>query len=112
MPEGCEEQQASANPDKMAWWVCKVLGSRGLSSLILDGVALPGVQPEGSPNSQLLLKEQVAVVARTAFTQLCVVRQLLLFLNCEALRSVTHMPIISRLDYCNALYMELLLKSF
>ena len=54
-------------------------------------------------DSQLLLKEQVAVVARRALAQLCVVRQLYPFLDQEALQMVTHALVISHIDYCNAL---------
>lgn len=59
-------------------------------------------------DSRLLLVEQVAVMARRAIAQLCV---LCPFLDWEFLRSVTQALVILWLDYCNVLYMRIPLKT-
>uniref|UniRef100_A0A8C7DX51 MYCBP associated protein n=1 Tax=Naja naja TaxID=35670 RepID=A0A8C7DX51_NAJNA len=46
-------------------------------------------------------------VARGAFAQVRLVRQLCPFLDRDALRTVTHALVTLRLDYCNALYLGL-----
>ncbi|KAM6466454.1 uncharacterized protein PHA67_012250 [Liasis olivaceus] len=104
------------NPGKTEWlWVGGSSVSRSLPSLVLDGVALPQTDPVHNLgvllDSRLLLKEQVAVMAKRAFAQLRVVHQLHPFLDRESLQSVTHALVISHIDYCNALYMGLPLKS-
>ena len=50
-------------------------------------------------------------MARGAIAQLRVVCQLQPFLEQEALRTVTYALVISHIDYCNAIYMGLPLKS-
>lgn len=62
-------------------------------------------------DSQLLLEEQVEVGARRIFAQLHLVHPLWPFLDKQSLCSVTHTLIHSYLEYCNVLYMDLLLKS-
>lgn len=104
------------NPGKTEWlWVNGSSVSGTLSSLELDGIALPQTDPVHNLgvllDSRLLLEEQVAAMARRAFAQLRVVHQLRPFLDRDALRTVTHALVISRIDYCNAFYMGLPLKS-
>ncbi|XP_061487326.1 prostacyclin synthase isoform X4 [Rhineura floridana] len=82
---------------------------------ILDGVALPlnaqirslGVLLDPS----LSLEAQIASVARGAFYQLRLVAQLRPYLDRENLASVVHVLVTSKLDYCNALYVGLPLKT-
>lgn len=61
--------------------------------------------------SQILLNEQVAVVARRAFAQPRLVHQLCLFLNWQVLFSVIYALVTSKLNYCNVLCLGLLLTS-
>lgn len=61
----------------------------------------PAMQSGVLLDSHLLLKE--AVIARMAFIQLCVVHQLYLFLDEEALCSVTDALVTFHVDYYNAL---------
>nr|GFC43941.1 hypothetical protein [Tanacetum cinerariifolium] len=63
------------------------------------------------PLTELLLDSQVAAVARGAFAQLRLVRQLRPYLDRADLATVTHALVTSRLDYCNALYVGLPLKT-
>lgn len=58
------------------------------------------MQLGGSP---ALFDEQMAVVARRVFVQLCVVCQLWQFMDQEPLCSITQVLVISQLDYCNGL---------
>ena len=82
---------------------------------VLDGVALPlkeqvrslGVLLEPS----LSLEAKVASVARSAFYQLRLVAQLRPYLDRDSLASVVHALVTSKLDYCNALYVGLPLKT-
>ncbi|XP_070618653.1 uncharacterized protein, partial [Erythrolamprus reginae] len=60
---------------------------------------------------QLTLEKHLSAVARGAFAQVRLVRQLRPYLDRESLLTVTHALITSRFDYCNALYMGLPLKS-
>lgn len=50
-------------------------------------------------NTQLLFKEQVAVVTRRTFMQLCIVHQLHPYMDPDALYVATHALVISWLDY-------------
>ena len=55
--------------------------------------------------------DQVASVARSAFCQLRLVAQLHPYLDGDNLVSVVHALVTSKLDYCNALYVGLPLKT-
>nr|GFC52549.1 hypothetical protein [Tanacetum cinerariifolium] len=81
----------------------------------LNGVVLPLKEQVRSLgvllDAQLLLDSQVAAVARGAFAQLRLVRQLRPYLDRADLATVTHALVTSRLDYCNALYVGLPLKT-
>ncbi|KAF7237751.1 Insulin-like growth factor 2 mRNA-binding protein 3, partial [Varanus komodoensis] len=104
------------NPDKTE--VLLVGGSgfgEGELNLVLNGVALP---PRDKVRSlgvfldpELSLEAQVTAVARSAFLQLRLIHQLRPYLECDCLATVTHALVTSRLDFCNALYVELLLKT-
>ncbi|XP_058011152.1 uncharacterized protein LOC131184144 [Ahaetulla prasina] len=61
-------------------------------------------------DERLSLEEHLTAVSRRAFYQVRLVRQLRPFLDRDALCTVTHALVTSRLDYCNALYMGLPLK--
>uniref|UniRef100_A0A803SYC2 Reverse transcriptase domain-containing protein n=1 Tax=Anolis carolinensis TaxID=28377 RepID=A0A803SYC2_ANOCA len=83
---------------------------------VLDGVALPlKAQVHCSLgvllDSGLTLEAQVSAVAGRAFAQLKLVRQLRPYLEKSDLAMVVHALVTSRLDYCNALYVGLPLKT-
>ncbi|XP_061470050.1 uncharacterized protein LOC133379228 [Rhineura floridana] len=82
---------------------------------VLDGVTLPlkeQVRSLGVLLDPLLsLEAQVASVAQNAFYQLRLVAQLRPYLSKEHLASVIHAMVTSRLDYCNALYVGLPMKT-
>ncbi|XP_058023921.1 uncharacterized protein LOC131190598, partial [Ahaetulla prasina] len=61
-------------------------------------------------DGRLSFDDHLAAVSRRAFYQVRLVRQLRPFLDRDALCTVTHALVTSRLDYCNALYMGLPLK--
>ncbi|XP_058037869.1 uncharacterized protein LOC131197613 [Ahaetulla prasina] len=61
-------------------------------------------------DGRLSFDEHLAAVSRRAFYQVRLVRQLRPFLDRDALCTVTHALVTSRLDYCNALYMGLPLR--
>lgn len=63
-------------------------------------------------NSQLLLEEQMAVLARRVFAQLCIVHHLCPFFNNEALLTVTCTLVTPRMDYYDDVYMRLPLKRY
>ncbi|KAF7243143.1 Cullin-3 [Varanus komodoensis] len=104
------------NPDKME--VLLVGGSgfgEGGLNLVLNGVALP---PRDKVRSlgvlldlELSLEAQVTTVARSAFLQLWLIHQLRPYLEYNCLATVTHALVTSRLDFCNALYVGLPLKT-
>ncbi|KAF7244207.1 Autophagy-related protein 17 [Varanus komodoensis] len=60
---------------------------------------------------ELSLEAQVTVVARNAFLQLRLINQLRPYLEYDCLATVTHALVTSRLDFCNALYVGLPLKT-
>ncbi|KAF7240380.1 Keratin, type II cytoskeletal 79 [Varanus komodoensis] len=104
------------NPDKME--VLLVGGSgfgEGGFDLVLNGVALPlrdKVRSLGVLlDPELSLEAQVTVVARSAFLQLQLINQLRPYLEYDCLATVTHALVTSRLDFCNALYVGLPLKT-
>ncbi|KAF7238096.1 hypothetical protein EYD10_15124 [Varanus komodoensis] len=60
---------------------------------------------------ELSLEAQVTAVARSAFLQLRLINQLRPYLEYNCLATVTHALVTSRLDFCNALYVGLPLKT-
>ena len=80
---------------------------------VLDGVAIPLKEQVHSLvvllEPSLSLEAQVASVAWSAFYQLRLVAQLRPYL--DNLASVVYALVTSRLDYCNALYVGLPLKT-
>ncbi|KAF7246976.1 CMP-sialic acid transporter [Varanus komodoensis] len=104
------------NPDKTE--VLLVGGSGfGEGELNLDhnGVALPLRDKVHSLgvllDPELSLEAQVTAVARSAFLQLRLIHQLRPYLENDCLATVTHALVTSRLDFCNALYVGLPLKT-
>ncbi|KAF7244902.1 hypothetical protein EYD10_08831 [Varanus komodoensis] len=104
------------NPDKTE---VLLVGSSGFGegklNLVLNGVALP---PRDKVRSlgvlldpELSLEAQVTAVVRSAFLQLRLIHQLHPYLEYDSLATVTHAPVTSRLDFCNALYVGLPLKT-
>ncbi|KAF7241901.1 putative RNA-directed DNA polymerase from transposon BS [Varanus komodoensis] len=104
------------NPDKTE--VLLVGGSgfgEGGFDLVLNGATLPlrdKVRSLGVLlDPELSLEAQVTVVARNAFLQLRLINQLRPYLEYDCLATVTHALVTSRLDFCNALYVGLPLKT-
>ncbi|KAF7249630.1 putative RNA-directed DNA polymerase from transposon BS [Varanus komodoensis] len=104
------------NPDKTE--VLLVGGSgfgEGELNLVLNGVALPlrdRVRSLGVLlDPELSLEAQVTAVARNAFFQLRLIHQLRPYLEYDCLATVTHALVTSRLDFCDALYVGLPLKT-
>ncbi|KAF7250422.1 Dimethylglycine dehydrogenase, mitochondrial [Varanus komodoensis] len=60
---------------------------------------------------ELSLEAQVTAAARSAFLQLQLIHQLRPYLEYDCLGTVTHALVNSRLDFCNALYVGLPLKT-
>uniref|UniRef100_A0A803TE10 Reverse transcriptase domain-containing protein n=1 Tax=Anolis carolinensis TaxID=28377 RepID=A0A803TE10_ANOCA len=87
--------------------------STGLTHLLptFDGAVLspsPTVKSLGVVlDSQLTMEAQVAAASKQAFFHLRQARQLAPYLFDEALATVIHATVTSRLDYCNALYVGL-----
>ncbi|KAF7245380.1 Chitinase domain-containing protein 1 [Varanus komodoensis] len=81
----------------------------------LDGVALPLKDRLRSLgvllDPELSLQAQVTAVARSTFLQLRLIHQLRPYLKEDCLATVTHALVTSRLDFCNALYVGLPLKT-
>ncbi|KAF7235618.1 Endothelin-converting enzyme-like 1 [Varanus komodoensis] len=105
------------NPDKTE--VLLVGGSgfgEGELNLVLNGVALPLRDKVHSLgvllDLELSLEAQVTAVARSAFLQLQLIHQLRPYLEDDCLATLTHALVTSRLDFCNALYVGLPLKTF
>ncbi|KAF7235271.1 Vomeronasal type-2 receptor 1 [Varanus komodoensis] len=104
------------NPDKTE--VLLVGGSgfgEGGFDLVLNGATLPLRDKVHSLgvllDPELSLEAQVTAVARNAFLQLRLINQLRPYLEYDCLATVTHALVISRLDFCNALYVGLPLKT-
>uniref|UniRef100_A0A803SN06 Reverse transcriptase domain-containing protein n=1 Tax=Anolis carolinensis TaxID=28377 RepID=A0A803SN06_ANOCA len=104
------------NPDKTEVLLVSRKAEQGIGlQPVLDGVALPlktQVRSLGVLlDSSLSLEPQVSAVARGAFAQLRLVRQLRPYLGRSDLATVVHALVTARLDYCNALYVGLPLKT-
>uniref|UniRef100_A0A803TS28 Reverse transcriptase domain-containing protein n=1 Tax=Anolis carolinensis TaxID=28377 RepID=A0A803TS28_ANOCA len=100
------------NPDKTEVLLVSRKAEQGIGlQPELDGVALPlkaQVRSLGVLlDSSLSLEPQVSAVARGAFAQLKLVRQLRPYLGKPDMATVVHALVTSRLDYCNALYVGL-----
>ncbi|XP_058050467.1 uncharacterized protein LOC131203825 [Ahaetulla prasina] len=98
------------NPSKTEWlWMPASRYSQLQPRLTVGGESLApmervrnlGVLLDG----RLSFEEHLATVSRRAFYQVRLVRQLRPFLDRDALCTVTHALVTSRLDYCNALYL-------
>ncbi|XP_053150941.1 nuclear receptor subfamily 2 group F member 6 isoform X4 [Hemicordylus capensis] len=99
-------------PDKTeVLWVRRTDHPSKEVNLVLEGVTLSLKDKVRSLDPTLSLEAQVAVVCRSAFYQLQLVRQLRPYLEKLDLTSVTHALVTSRLDYCNVLYVGLPLKT-
>ncbi|KAF7250183.1 putative RNA-directed DNA polymerase from transposon BS [Varanus komodoensis] len=87
----------------------------GGSDLVLNGVSLPLRDKVSSLgvllDPELSLEAQVTAVARSAFLQLRLIHQLRPYLEYNCLATVRHTLVTSRLDFCNALYVGLPLKT-
>ncbi|XP_061441792.1 uncharacterized protein LOC133364873 [Rhineura floridana] len=104
------------NPDKTEMLLVDGFSDRMVDIYpVLDGVTLPLKDQVRSLgvflDSSLSLEAQVASVVRNAFYQLRLVAQLHPYLSKEDLTSVVHALVTSCLDYCNALYVGLPLKT-
>ncbi|KAF7247744.1 Reverse transcriptase-like protein [Varanus komodoensis] len=104
------------NPDKTEVLLVGGLGFReGDLDLVLNGVALPlrnKIRSLGVLlNPELSLEAQVTAVARSTFFQLRLIHQLRPYLENDCLATVTRALVTSQLDFCNALYMGLPLKT-
>uniref|UniRef100_A0A803TFX4 Reverse transcriptase domain-containing protein n=1 Tax=Anolis carolinensis TaxID=28377 RepID=A0A803TFX4_ANOCA len=104
------------NPDKTEVLLVSRKAEQGIGlQPVVDGVALPlktQVRSLGVLlDSSLSLEPQVSAVARGALAQLKLVRQLCPFLGRSDLAMVVHTLVTARLDYCNALYVGLPLKT-
>uniref|UniRef100_A0A803TP95 Reverse transcriptase domain-containing protein n=1 Tax=Anolis carolinensis TaxID=28377 RepID=A0A803TP95_ANOCA len=104
------------NPDKTEVLLVSRRAEQGIGlQPVLDGVALPlktQVRSLGVLlDSSLSLEPQVSAVARGAFAELRLVRQLRPYLGRSDLATVVHALVTSRLDYGNALYVGLPLKT-
>ncbi|XP_062822834.1 uncharacterized protein LOC100554203 isoform X4 [Anolis carolinensis] len=104
------------NPDKTEALLVSRSSDWGIGwQPVLDGVALPLKSQVRSLgvllDSVLMLEAQVSAVAGRAFAQLKLVRQLRPYLVKSDLTTVVHALVTSRLDYCNALYVGLPLKT-
>ncbi|KAF7246446.1 AT-rich interactive domain-containing protein 2 [Varanus komodoensis] len=104
------------NPDKTE--VLLVGGSgfgEGGFDLVLNGATLPlrdKVRNLGVLlDPELSLEAQVTAVVRNAFLQLRLINQLRPYLEYDCLATVTHALVTSRLDFRNALYVGLPLKT-
>ena len=84
------------------------------NSLSFGGVTLPakdGIRSLGIHlDPALTMESQVTSVVHTAFFHLRRIAQLRSYLDVEALTTLVHALIISRLDHCNALYVGLPLR--
>ncbi|KAF7251817.1 putative RNA-directed DNA polymerase from transposon BS [Varanus komodoensis] len=103
------------NPDKTEVLVGASGFGEGGFDLVLNGATLPlrdKVRSLGVLlDPELSLEAQVTVVARSAFLQLWLINQLRPYLEFNCLAMVTHALVTSRLDFCNALYVGLPLKT-
>uniref|UniRef100_A0A803TII9 Reverse transcriptase domain-containing protein n=1 Tax=Anolis carolinensis TaxID=28377 RepID=A0A803TII9_ANOCA len=104
------------NPDKTEVLLVDRKPERGIGwQPVLDGVTLP-LKPQVRSlgvllDSSLTLEAQTSAVSGRAFAQLRLVRQLRPYLAKADLAGVVHALVTSRLDYCNALYVGLPLKT-
>uniref|UniRef100_A0A803TPZ2 Reverse transcriptase domain-containing protein n=1 Tax=Anolis carolinensis TaxID=28377 RepID=A0A803TPZ2_ANOCA len=104
------------NPDNTEVLLVSRKAEQGIGlQPVLDGVTLPlkaQVRSLGVLLDSLLsLEPQVSAVARGAFEQLKLGRQLCLYLGKPDLAMVVQALVTSRLDYCNTLYVRLPLKT-
>ncbi|KAF7253392.1 ERI1 exoribonuclease 3 [Varanus komodoensis] len=104
------------NPDKTEVLLVGGLGfGEGGFDLVLNGATLPLRDKVCSLgvllDPELSLEAQVTAVARNAFLQLRLINQLRPYLEYDCLATVIHALVTSRLDFCNALYVGLPLKT-
>ncbi|KAF7249282.1 Peroxisome proliferator-activated receptor gamma coactivator 1-beta [Varanus komodoensis] len=104
------------NPDKTEVLLVGRSGfGEGGFDLVLNGATLPlrdKVRSLGVLlDPELSLEAQVTAVARNAFLQLRLSNPLRPYLEYDCLATVTHALVTSRLDFCNALYVGLPLKT-
>ncbi|KAF7239088.1 Sodium-dependent phosphate transporter 2 [Varanus komodoensis] len=91
----------------MEWMRANKLKLNPDKTEVLDKVRSLGVLLD----PELSLEAQVTAVTRSAFLQLRLINQLRPYLEYDCLATVTHALVTSRLDFCNALYVGLPLKT-
>ncbi|XP_053111605.1 uncharacterized protein LOC128327198 [Hemicordylus capensis] len=106
------DNKLKLNPSKTEVLIVEAQNQRGELDLpVLDGVTFPQKEQVCSLgvllDPGLTLVSQVEAMARSAFYQLRLIRQLCPFLEEDDLKTVVHQLVISWLDYCNALYVGL-----
>ncbi|XP_061490034.1 tRNA-splicing endonuclease subunit Sen15 isoform X1 [Rhineura floridana] len=103
------------NPDKTEVLLVGDKGGLGDVDLVFDGVKLPlqdQVRSLGVVlDSRLSMEAQISAVSRATWYQLHLIRRLQPYLPVQQLPLVVHALVTSRLDYCNALYVGLPLKT-
>nr|XP_060608896.1 uncharacterized protein LOC132760735 [Anolis sagrei ordinatus] len=104
------------NPDKTEVLLVSRKAEQGIGlQPVLDGVKLPLKMQVRSLgvilDSSLSLEPQVSAVAGRAYAQLKLVHQLRPYLGKSDLATVVHALVTSQIDYCNALYVGLPLKT-
>ena len=98
---GQDRGTKGGRPDN--WGFGKLPLFRGVTLPAKDGVRSLGFHLDPA----LTMESQVASVVRTAFFHLRRIAQLRSYLDVGALTTLLHALVISRLDYCNALYVGL-----
>ncbi|XP_061489769.1 uncharacterized protein LOC133387924 [Rhineura floridana] len=103
------------NPDKTEVLLVGDKRRVGDIDLVLNGVRLPLKDQVRSLgvilDSQLSMEAQISAVSWAAWYQLHLIQKLRPYLPVHLLPQVVHAPVSSRLDYCNALYVGLPLKT-
>lgn len=110
MPQGCEGLEGADEP----WWdkialVFGLTGSRTMSSLVLDKVTLPKKDPVCNLEILLNSRSKWQSWLGGPFYFIYIVHQLCL--DWQTLLTDIHTLATYSLNYCNTLYMELLLKN-
>ncbi|XP_058026881.1 uncharacterized protein LOC131192082 isoform X2 [Ahaetulla prasina] len=111
-----ETNRLQLNPSKTEWlWMLASWHSQLTPLLTVGGESLAPKELVRNLgvllDARLSLEDHLTAIARGAFHQVRLIRQLRPFLDRDSLCTVTHALVTSRLDYCNALYMGLPLRS-
>ena len=98
-----------------------IIGKKHTNKMVIDSLILDGIKIESLKyvrnlavitDSELNMKDHVSHVSKNCYCQLNRIHKICSFLSATATKRLVHALVISRLDYCNALFYGIMSHSW